>query len=213
MNAAKIRSIAVEGVIGVGKTSLARAIAQQLGAHGYWEDDLPNPFLERFYAQRQRWGLACQLRFLVERLRQFRQSPPDHLPVVADHTIDKELLFAQVNCEPDEYDLYRDIFTQLAVQCAFQPQVVIYLSADAQTLISRIRERGRDMEGAIDLSYLQALHHHYHGWFTGRGGENHRVVVVDADGHFIARDQPAVARLIEAAIAAPPGVSYCNPIG
>lgn len=210
MSQREVRTLAVEGVIGVGKTSLAQAIADCLGAELLSEDSLPNPFLARFYKQRSRWALACQLTFLTQRLKQFRR--PQEGVVVADHTIDKELLFAQVVMEADEYAVYESIYKQLAVDCAFNPQVIVYLTADATTLLERIRERGRDMEGAIDLAYLERLHHNYHGWFTNHAADSgRRVVVVDADGHFIARDSGAVQRLLEACRLAPPGVSYCNP--
>ena len=207
-------SIAVEGVIGVGKTSLALAMAEQMDAHLLSEEALHNPFLGRFYRDRARWALACQLQFLDQRLQQFAAPRPAGKPVIADHTIEKELLFAQVVMEVEEYAIYERYFKRLAVGCAFHPQVVVYLIAEASTLIQRISERGRDMEGAIDLTYLQQLQHNYQGWFMARQGDSQRrIVVVDADGSFIARDPAALSRVIEACRQAPPGVSYCNPIG
>lgn len=205
-------TIAVEGVIGAGKTSLAQALATSLQAHALFEDELHNPFLDSFYRSPSRWALACQLQFLDLRLAQFARARPANQPVVSDHTIDKELLFAQVNISGAEFDLYQTLFSRLAVSCAFNPRVVIYLSADVEQLLLRIRERGRDMEGAIDLAYLQALHEIYYAWFTGRGAETRRVVVVDSDATFIAKDPKAVEILIRACHDAPPGVSFCNPV-
>jgi deoxyadenosine/deoxycytidine kinase len=214
MSSKKITQIAVEGVIGVGKTSLATAMAQRLDAHLLSEDELANPFLGRFYQQRSRWAFTCQMQFLDQRLRQFADCPDDGKMVIADHTIEKELLFAQVVMSADELAVYERYFTRLAVDCAFNPQVVVYLIAEIPTLIHRIRERGRDVEGAIDTAYLEQLHHTYHPWFTGRHGDPHRrVVVVDADGSFIAREAAALDRLIEACENAPAGLSYCNPTG
>ena len=207
-----LSQVAVEGVIGVGKTSLAAALAQRLDAHFLSEDDIPNPFLGRFYQQRARWAFTCQMQFLDQRLRQFAEQPGDGRPIVADHTIEKELLFAQAVMSEEEFAVYERYFTRLAVSCTFNPQVVIYLIAEIPTLIERIRERGRDMEGAIDAKYLEDLHRIYHPWFTGRHGDPHRrVIVVDADGSFIAREPAALDRLIEACQHAPAGVSYCNP--
>lgn len=209
-----LSQLAVEGVIGVGKTSLAAAIAERIGAHFLSEDAISNPFLGRFYQQRSRWAFTCQMQFLDQRLRQFAEKPQDASCIVSDHTIEKELLFAQVVMSPEEFAIYERYFTRLAVDCAFNPQVVVYLIAEIPTLIERIRERGRDMEGAIDAKYLEDLHCIYHPWFTRRHGDPHRrVVVVDADGVFIARDPAALDRLIEACQHAPAGVSYCNPMG
>ena len=209
-----LSQLAVEGVIGVGKTSLAAAMAQRLDAHLLSEDDLHNPFLGRFYQQRSRWAFTCQMQFLEQRLQQFADRPASAQRFVADHTIEKELLFAQAVMSDDEFAVYERYFTRLAVDCAFNPQVVVYLIAEIPTLIERIRERGRDMEGAIDAQYLEELHRIYHPWFTGRHGDPHRrVIVVDADGSFIAREPAALDRLIEACYNAPAGVSYCNPTG
>jgi len=94
--------IAVEGVIGVGKTTLVKAMAERLGAVRLSEDDLANPFLARFYKQPARWAFACQTCFLEARLRQFATGTPVGVPVVADHSLQKEPIFAAVNLADDE---------------------------------------------------------------------------------------------------------------
>ncbi|TVR12512.1 MAG: deoxynucleoside kinase [Planctomycetota bacterium] len=212
MNSQAITRFAVEGIIAAGKTSLAQALAHGLQAQVLSEDDLYNPFLEKFYADRQRWALACQLQFLDQRLRQFSQGEDAPEIIVADHTIDKEMLYAQVNLDEQEFDLYQRMYQQLAVRCAFNPQLIIYLASDVEVILERIHSRGRHSENFIDEAYLYRLRDIYHAWFTGPGGKGRRVVVVDSDATFISRDPQAMSILVDACRAAPMGVSYCNPV-
>ena len=204
--------IAVEGVIGVGKTTLVRALAERLGAVRLSEDELGNPFLARFYKQPARWAFACQTFFLEARLRQFATRTPVGVPVVADHSLQKEPLFAAVNLEGEELALYRRLYDTLAPSCAFTPQIVVYLHASLAEVKRRIRNRGRREEGALDSAYLGRLIEAYEGWFDQIQNTTTRCLVVDADGVNIAADPHAVDRLIDACLSAPPGVSYCNPV-
>lgn len=203
--------IAVEGVIGVGKTTLVQALAERLGAVRLSEGELNNPFLARFYKQPARWAFACQTCFLEARLRQFASKLPVGVPAVADHSLQKEPIFAAVNLVDDELALYHRLFDTLAPSCAFQPQVIIYLHASLAEVRRRIRSRGRREEGQLDVGYLGRLIDGYQAWFQEIQNTRSRVVVVDADGVNIAQDPAAVDRLIEACLQAPHGVSYCNP--
>jgi deoxyguanosine kinase len=202
--------IAVEGVIGVGKTTLVKALAERLGAVRLSEDDIANPFLERFYKHGARWALACQTCFLEGRLRQFANKVPVGVPVVSDHSLHKEPIFAEVNLDGDELALYRRLFEILEPSCAFKPSVVVYLSASINEVRQRIRSRNRAYEGAIDVTYLDRLVQGYQAWFDRIGETRQRVVVVDADGVNVAQDPEAVDRLLEACLQAPHGVSFCN---
>jgi len=204
--------IAVEGVIGVCKTTLVRAMAERLGAVRLSEDELHNPFLERFYKQPARWAFACQTWFLEARLHQFASLTPIGVPVVADHSLHKEPIFAAVNLADEELGLYRRLYATLAPSCAFEPGVVVYLSASVAEVRRRIRQRDRRVEGVIDVAYLGRLVAAYETWFEEVQDSGLRVVVVDADGVNIAADPGAVDRLVEACLQAPKGVSYCNPV-
>lgn len=206
-------SIAIEGVIGVGKTTLARAVAERLGAFRLCEEDIVNPFLTDFYKNRSRWALACQLSFLHGRMAQFRRPRPVGVPVVSDHSLVKEPLFAAVNiANVDELDLYTRTYAAVADPQAFHPQVVVYLTAQLDEVRDRIRQRGRRSEYKIDVGYLADLVDAYEAWCESDAAGRERVVVVSADGAGIAEDPAAVDRLIDACRRAPVGLSYCNPI-
>lgn len=204
--------IAVEGVIGVGKTTLARAIAERIGAVLLGEDELSNPFLSLFYQKPARYALACQLWFLEARLRQYAGNIPVGVPVVADHSLVKEPLFATVNLSGDELELYQRLYNRLAPQAAFKPDVTIFLTASLAEVRERIRKRGRRIEDVIDTNYLEQLVDAYSAWFDMDHARD-RIVVVNADGDGIAQDPEAVGRLVEACMVAPHGISYCNPEG
>ncbi|MBL8475229.1 MULTISPECIES: deoxynucleoside kinase [unclassified Methyloversatilis] len=163
----KARYIVVEGPIGVGKTSLARRLAEHLQAPTLFEKPEENPFLGRFYQNMERYALQTQLFFLFQRMEQLREVAQDDLfsgRLVADFLIDKDPLFASMNLTDDEYALYRQIFTALKLQ-APAPDLVIYLQADADTLADRVRRRGIDAERRISESYLARVVERYARFF------------------------------------------------
>jgi len=165
----RFRHIAIEGPIGVGKSSLARRLAEQLGADLLLERADENPFLERFYRDRQAYAFQTQLFFLFQRVEQMRSlSQPGMFSrgVVSDFLFAKDALFARLTLDDEEYRLYAQIHAQMAPQLP-QPDLVIWLQAAPSTLMRRIRRRGIAMEQRIDEPYLQRLCdayvEHFHG--------------------------------------------------
>lgn len=167
---ASARRIVVEGPIGVGKTSLARRLGDHLQAELRLEHGASNPFLERFYRDQQRYALPTQLSFLFHRLEQLQQMPDaEHAaaPLVADYLLEKDPLFAALTLADDEYALYRQVYDRLATPLltAAQADLVIYLQAEPETLIARVRRRGVASEQSISDDYLRRLSEAYMRFF------------------------------------------------
>lgn len=159
--------IAVEGPIGAGKTTLARKLAQRLDAELLLEGAGDNPFLPRYYQDRERHALPTQLFFLFQRVEQMRTLQQRDLfarPLVSDFIPDKDPLFASITLSEDEFRLYQQIRAQLAPQSP-TPDLVIYLQAPVDVLLERIRQRGIEYERAIDRDYLMRLSDAYARYF------------------------------------------------
>jgi deoxyadenosine/deoxycytidine kinase len=202
--------IAIEGVIGVGKTTLAHALATALGAELLLESEIENPFLDRFYADRARYALACQLYFLVARLEQMSRPRLGQLPLVCDYILEKDRIFAAVNLEDAEWRLYQRYYDRMQADRGTHPEVIIYLKAGLDEVRRRIRDRGRELDQRLSPTYLEALVQAYDGYFDQV--IDLPVVVVDTDSSNIAADPAAVQRLVDACRRAPRGLSYCNPV-
>ena len=163
----KYRYIVVEGPIGSGKTTLARKLADHLGATTLFEDPDANPFLPGFYQDPVRHGLSVQLFFLFQRSNQVRDLVQSDLfrgITVADFMLEKDPLFAQMNLNDAELALYRQIYDHLKPQ-APQPDLVIYLQAGVETLIERVRRRATSYERTIPDDYLVRLADTYARFF------------------------------------------------
>ena len=166
-NEATHRFIAVEGPIGVGKTSLARRVAASLSAEVVLEQAAQNPFLERFYKNPRAGALPVQLHFLLQRAQQLAALKQADLfaPVrVADYLLEKDRLFARVTLDDSEYALYEQVYARLDVQ-APRPDLVVYLQAPVDVLLERIARRGVDYEQYIDRGYLERLNEAYARFF------------------------------------------------
>ncbi len=153
------RYIVVEGPIGVGKTSLAKRLAESFDSELVLERADENPFLERFYRSRRHTALPAQLHFLLQRAQQVEEMRQDDLfaPVrIADFLIEKDRLFAELNLDAVELELYNAVASRLQLD-APQPDLVIYLQASSSVLLQRIARRGIDYEEHIDREYLEKL--------------------------------------------------------
>lgn len=159
--------IVVEGPIGVGKTTLAKNLAQTFHYDTLLERTDDNPFLERFYQDRKNTALPTQLYFLFQRAKQLealRQGDMFEPVRIADFLMEKDQLFAQVTLSDDEYHLYQQVYEKLTIDCS-APDIVVYLQAPTEVLLERIRHRGNPAERFIDADYLQKLNDAYTKFF------------------------------------------------
>ena len=161
------RLVVVEGLIGVGKTSLARKLAEAVGAGTVFEQPMENPFLERFYKDRRAAAFPAQLHFLFQRARQLSDLKQQDLfaPLrVADYMLDKDRLFARIVLDDEEYTLYEQVYARLAMD-APAPDLVVFLQAPVDILLQRIDKRGIQYEKYIDAAYLERLGEAYTRYF------------------------------------------------
>lgn len=161
------RFIVLEGPIGVGKTTLATKLAESLNAELVLENAGSNPFLERFYRNPRAGALPAQLYFLFQRAQQLAGLKQHDLfaPLrVADYLFDKDRLFARTTLDDEEFRLYEQVYAKLAIDSP-QPDLVVYLQAPVDVLLSRIGRRGIQYEQFIDRGYLERLNDAYARFF------------------------------------------------
>lgn len=160
--------IAVEGPIGVGKTTLVHRLAERLSARVVLESFEDNPFLGRFYEDPARWAFSTQLFFLMSRFKQqqdLMQADLFRPNLLSDYHLLKDRIFAQLTLADEELALYERVYRSLATQI-LKPDVVIYLSSPLETLLARIARRGREIEKSIDAHYLGGLARAYQDFFA-----------------------------------------------
>lgn len=161
------RFIAVEGPIGVGKTTLAKRLAVSFNYDTLLERAQDNPFLSRFYAKERNSALPTQLFFLFQRVQQINDLRQNDMfePVrVSDFLIEKDKLFAEVTLDQQALDLYNQVYAHLTFE-APKPDLVIYLQAPTDVLLERVEKRGIAEEQAIDADYLHQLNEAYMRFF------------------------------------------------
>ena len=167
MSIDKYKYIVVEGPIGAGKTTLARRLADAMHAQTLLELPQENPFLERFYRDASRYALPTQMFFLFQRMNQLRDLAQTDLfdsRIVSDFLLDKDPLFARLTLDDDELALYQQLYDHLKPQAAI-PDLVIYLQAQPETLVERVKRRGVPMEAGISEMYLYRLGESYSRFF------------------------------------------------
>jgi len=159
--------IVIEGPIGVGKTSLARRLAQSLSGQLILEQAEQNPFLERFYKSPRAAAFQTQLFFLFQRARQLEEVRQEDLfgaVRIADYLLDKDRLFARVTLDDAEYSLYERVYERVVID-APKPDLVVYLQAPVDVLMDRIGKRGIRYEQSIERTYLEKLTQAYARFF------------------------------------------------
>ncbi|MEC7550513.1 MAG: deoxynucleoside kinase [Pseudomonadota bacterium] len=205
------RFIAVEGPIGVGKTSLTKRLAETFNYELLLENAEENPFLDRFYQNPRQHALATQLFFLFQRAQQIEESRQSDLfePVrVSDFLIDKDMLFAELNLEKDEYNLYHKVYQHLVID-APKPDLVIYLQAPTEVLLQRIQKRGIPSEQMIESEYLNQLNRAYTEFFHYYS-DSKLLIVNSAEIDLVANDED-YDQLVTYILSLPNGTHYFNP--
>jgi len=187
------RSVAIEGNIGVGKTSLGRLMVKKLGGRLVEENVDDNPFLERFYDDMGAYAFQTQLVFLMNRYKQqLSLSQHDLFAdfIVMDYIFARDRIFANVNLSDDELGLYERVATELEAKL-MKPDLVIYLQASSQVLFERIQLRGKEFERTIARDYLDALNEAFNHYFFNYSAGPLLVVNTDAmdfvndENHFV----------------------------
>lgn len=190
--------VAIEGTIGVGKTTLAHRLSQSLNARLLLEKPEANPFLPRFYRDPARVALPTQLTFLMQRAGQVEELQQGDLfehSWVADFLFDKDRLFAELTLSRVDFELYLRVFQRLAMDVP-QPDCVIHLQAPLPTLLQRIDKRGRAYEAGIDPDYLARLSEAYGRLFAEPRGA--RLIEVDTESLDLLGDERHYQRLLDA---------------
>lgn len=167
--------IAIEGVIGVGKTTLARLLQPAFQSTLVLEVFEENPFLSDFYSDRQRYAFQTQIFFLLSRYYQQRRSVPEILrkgeALITDYTFAKDALFARINLKGDELDMYYRVHDALAEKIPL-PDLILYLCADTDVLMQRIASRDRPYERNMEHEYIDELRRAYDDFFINNQARN-----------------------------------------
>ena len=203
--------IAVEGPIGVGKTTLAQRLAQTFNYDIILEQSEDNPFLERFYRNRSQNALATQLFFLFQRAQQveeLRQADMFEPVRVADFLLEKDKLSAEVVLDKDEFELYGQVYDRI-ILTAPTPDLVIYLQAPVDVLLRRIQQRGVAYEQLIDSNYLESLNDAYSNFFHYY--DSSPLLIVNAAAIDFAGNDHHYSELLDAILDTQRGRHYFNP--
>ena len=194
--------LAIEGVIGVGKTTLARLLQPRFDAELLLEVFEENPFLSDFYADRERYAFQTQIFFLLSRYRQQQRVRLNDRPLIADYTFAKDRLFAHLNLQGDELEMYERVHRALAEKITL-PDLIVYLRASLETLMARIAMRDRPYERGMDPAYIESVRQAYEDHFA-RYDEVPVLVVETDELDFVRRPQDLdyVEGLIRTALSA-----------
>jgi deoxyguanosine kinase len=179
---------AIEGVIGVGKTTLTRMLQKEFDAELVLEVFEENPFLSNFYADRARYAFQTQIFFLLSRYHQQRRNISDHLgevdAIISDYSFEKDALFARVNLKGDELEMYYRVQEALAEKIT-SPDLFVYLRATTETLMKRIALRDRPYERSMDQGYIEMLNQSYEEFFMDTRHNTPVLVIESSEMDFV----------------------------
>ncbi len=185
-----IKYIAIEGVIGAGKTSLAKKISDKLNAELILEQFEVNPFLEKFYSDRKRYAFQTQMFFLINRFKQQEELNQENLfteYIVSDYVFDKDRIFAYLNLSGEELKLYESIFPLLSGSLR-KPDLVVFLQSSVDRLMFNIKKRMRKIERNLTRSYIEELSDAYTHFFF-RYSNTPLLIVNSTEIDFVNNDQ------------------------
>lgn len=184
--------LAIEGVIGVGKTTLARMLQPSFNSELLLEVFEENPFLSDFYSDRARYAFQTQIFFLLSRYRQQRSNVPQILSqgvdLIADYTFEKDSLFARINLAGDELNMYHRVHEALAEKIPL-PNLIVYLRASTDVLMQRIAMRDRSYERNIERGYIDELNHAYDDFFNHFCKSSPSLIIDSNNLDFVARPE------------------------
>ena len=189
--------LAVEGPIGVGKTTLTKLLAESFRYETFLEQPSDNPFLADFYKNPSQSALATQLFFLFQRVKQIQDLKQGDIfiPIhVSDFLLDKDKLFAKVTLSEHELSLYNQIYDYLSLDLP-TPDLVIYLQAETKTLFERVIQRGREIEKNVSFEYLDLLNESYKEFFLNY--DRSPVLIVNSEFLDLAHNQNDYTLLLE----------------
>ena len=175
---------AIEGVIGVGKTTLARLLRTSFESELLLEVFEENPFLDDFYSDRERYAFQTQIFFLLSRYQQQRHGIKkllsEHNTLISDYTFEKDSLFARINLKGDELEMYYRVHEALGEK-TIPPDLIVYLRADTEVLMQRIAHRDRSYERQMERNYIHALNQAYDDFFLKENCLKAPVLVIDTN--------------------------------
>ena len=209
----KIKYIAIEGVIGVGKTTLAKKLSERLNAKLILENFEDNPFLEKFYNNPVSFSFHTQMYFLMSRykqLQEIKQIDLFHEYYVADYIFEKDKIFAYLNLQDDELKLYEKIVA-LIERTIVVPDIIIYLQSTVERLMHNIKHRGRDIEKEIKEDYIKDLNEGYN-YFFFRHKAAKVMIVNSAEIDFVNNEKDFENLISEILKPEHSAIEYYNPV-
>lgn len=208
----RVRYLAVEGVIGVGKSTLVRALAERMGCIPLYEEFENNPFLSDFYKDKHRYAFQTQVFFFLSRYRQiqemFQQQDLFRPQIVSDYMFAKDKVFATLNLDENELALYSK-FSEMLERDLVKPDYVVYLQADTRTLLSRIRLRDRAYERTMDEAYIDSLNRAYNTYFHYYTASP--LLVVNTNNIDFVKNPGDLDMLVDRIAKVPDGITYYSP--
>lgn len=207
-----IRYLAVEGVIGAGKSSLVRLLSKHLNCQMLLEDYTNNPFLNSFYENRKAYAFQTQMVFLLSRHKQsketFLQQDMFSPQIISDYMFDKDKIFASLNLDENEMALYHKI-SELLEKDIVNPDYVVYLQANTEVLLDRISLRDRTFERNIEETYIDALNECYNAYFLHY--TKSPLLIVNTNDIDFVRHPEDFQMVLETICKAPQGANYYSP--